>query len=316
MENSVQLFRNPEFGNVNVILDEDGRPWFVGKDVATFLGYRNPSEAIKNHVREHNCKCLKYKAYSKTLKASLWSGNDFSDKWLVNEFGLYSLIMGSKLESAQKFQDWVYEEVLPSIRKTGSYSTQLSPVSMNDRGETVVDPQYLLAIANQMVAQKDKIALQEATIRKKECELRDLDKYTTKVEGMVETRDKQIAEKNAIIQKQHQAVQDACCYIESADIRTRINDIIHNASGHSFRSAYDLLYKEYDRVTHQNIRTQMNNRDYNGSQMAYICEEKNDAQLLYNLCVKLFYEDVERLKEDFCRFAPNGTKRKNRYFKR
>ena len=118
---AVKIFTNEEFGTIQVI-ELDGEPMFVGKAVATTLGYTNPNEAIMDHVESEDCKVLKYKAYSKTLKASLWQGNDYSDKTLINESGLYSLILSSKLESAKRFKRWVTSEVLPSIRKTGSYN--------------------------------------------------------------------------------------------------------------------------------------------------------------------------------------------------
>lgn len=119
--NNIAKFTNEEFGTVQVI-ELDGEPMFVGKDVATMLGYALPTKAINEHVDIEDRKVLGYKAFSKTEKASLWQGNDYSDKTLINESGLYSLILSSKLEGAKRFKRWVTSEVLPSIRKTGSYS--------------------------------------------------------------------------------------------------------------------------------------------------------------------------------------------------
>jgi prophage antirepressor-like protein len=118
--NDIAKFTNKEFGTVQVI-ELDGEPMFVGKDVATMLGYALPTKAINEHVDIEDRKVLEYKAFSKTEKASLWQGNDYSDKTLINESGLYSLILSSKLEGAKRFKRWVTSEVLPSIRKTGSY---------------------------------------------------------------------------------------------------------------------------------------------------------------------------------------------------
>lgn len=119
--NDITNFTNEEFGIVQVI-ELDGEPMFLGKDIAKMLGYMQPTDAIKDHVDSEDCKILKYKAFVKTAKASLWRGNDYSDKTLINESGLYSLILSSKLEGAKRFKRWVTSEVLPSIRKTGSYS--------------------------------------------------------------------------------------------------------------------------------------------------------------------------------------------------
>lgn len=93
----------------------------MGRDVADALGYFNISKAIHDHVSEDDIKTLKYKAYNVSGEASLWKGNDYSDKSIINESGLYSLILGSKLEKAKEFKHWVTAEVLPTIRKTGGY---------------------------------------------------------------------------------------------------------------------------------------------------------------------------------------------------
>lgn len=113
MNNEIQIFSNEEFGEIRT-LAIDGEPWFVGKDVAEILGYANPNEAISDHVDDED------KLNSKTL--SSFSANlGQRGGWLINESGLYSLIMSSKLPAAKKFKRWVTSEVLPSIRKNGGY---------------------------------------------------------------------------------------------------------------------------------------------------------------------------------------------------
>lgn len=113
---SVQIFNNPEFGDVRVVM-QDGEPWFVGKDVAKILGYANPNEALHYHVDNED------KLNSKTL-SSFELNLGQRGGWLINESGLYSLILSSKLPSAKKFKRWVTSEVLPAIRKTGGYVDQ------------------------------------------------------------------------------------------------------------------------------------------------------------------------------------------------
>lgn len=119
--NELQIFNNPEFGEVRTI-QIDGDPWFVGKDVATALGYANPNEAVQDHVDDED------KLNSKTLPGfdSKSTGLDLGQRgnWLVNESGVYALIFGSKLESAKRFKHWVTSEVLPAIRKTGTYTAR------------------------------------------------------------------------------------------------------------------------------------------------------------------------------------------------
>lgn len=112
--NELQIFKNQEFGTVRTA-ELDGTVWFVGKDVAEILGYTNPSEALADHVDEED------KLNSKTLSSF---NLDLGQRggWLINESGLYSLVLSSKLPSAKKFKRWVTSEVLPSIRKTGAYA--------------------------------------------------------------------------------------------------------------------------------------------------------------------------------------------------
>lgn len=120
--NEIKIFENADLSvQVRTITDENGEPWFVGKDIAEALGYAIPTKAVNDLVDKEDCKVLTFRAFSKTEKASLWDGNDFSDKTVINESGMYSLIFCSKLESAKKFKRWVTSEVLPSIRKTGGY---------------------------------------------------------------------------------------------------------------------------------------------------------------------------------------------------
>ena len=121
--NDIRIFNTDEFGRVRTVTI-DNEPWFVGKDVAEALGYSNINKAVSMHVDEYDKKVLDFKGFSQNGDASkLWSGNDFSNKTIINESGLYALIFGSKLESAKRFKHWVTSEVLPSIRKNGIYAT-------------------------------------------------------------------------------------------------------------------------------------------------------------------------------------------------
>lgn len=122
MSNEIEIFNNPLFGSVRAFADENGEPWFYGNDVAKILGYGDLDKAIRDHVDEEDRKSLKYKASAK-MAGSLWTNpNDFSSKIVITESGVYSLVFGSNLPSARQFERWVTKEVLPSIRKTGSYS--------------------------------------------------------------------------------------------------------------------------------------------------------------------------------------------------
>lgn len=106
----IKIFNSPEFGAVRTVAI-DGEPWFVGKDVAVALGYKDTVNAIKSHVDEQD-------------KAGWQITTHFGEKQttIINESGLYALILSSRLESAKRFKHWVTSEVLPAIRKTGGYT--------------------------------------------------------------------------------------------------------------------------------------------------------------------------------------------------
>ena len=107
--NEIKVFNNAEFGKIRT-LNRDGEPWFVGKDVATALGYKDSVNALKSHVSEED-------------KGGWRIATQYGEREavIINESGLYSLILSSKLDSAKRFKRWVTAEVLPSIRKSGGY---------------------------------------------------------------------------------------------------------------------------------------------------------------------------------------------------
>lgn len=126
--NDIQIFNNEQFGQVRVIT-KDGEPWFVAKDIANILGYSNSRKAIYDHV---------YTEDKGVTKCDTLGGSQ--ELTTINESGLYSLIFGSKMESAAKFKKWVTSEVLPSIRKHGMYATD----------ELINNPDLLIAAATKI----------------------------------------------------------------------------------------------------------------------------------------------------------------------
>ena len=111
MNTTIQIFENNEFGAIRTMSNEQGEPLFCAKDVAVALGYDQPHKAVERHVEKDD-------GTKHTLIDSL--GRE-QKAIFINESGLYSLIMGSKLESARRFKHWVTAEVLPAIRKQGGY---------------------------------------------------------------------------------------------------------------------------------------------------------------------------------------------------
>lgn len=112
--NELQIFNSEEFGDIRTVTIDD-EPWFVGIDVAKSLGYANPKNAVPKHVSEED-----------KLNTQIEYAGQRREVTIINESGLYSLIFGSKLESAKRFKRWVTSEVLPAIRKTGSYQKPMT----------------------------------------------------------------------------------------------------------------------------------------------------------------------------------------------
>ena len=144
--NELQIFSNEQFGSVRVI-EQKGEPWFVGKDVADILGYTNQNEAIQDHVDEED------KLNSKTL-SSFELNLGQRGGWLINESGLYSLIMSSKMPKAKQFKRWVTSEVLPSIRKHGPYAVD----------EVLADPDILIFALMELKEERRKAKALEDTV--------------------------------------------------------------------------------------------------------------------------------------------------------
>ena len=109
--NDLQIFSNPEFRQVRTV-ELDGQPWLVGKDVAEALEYKNPQRAIRDHVDDED------RGVTKTVTPS-----GEQEMLIINESGLYSLILSSKMPKAKAFKHWVTSEVLPALRRNGVYET-------------------------------------------------------------------------------------------------------------------------------------------------------------------------------------------------
>ena len=118
--NEIEIFKNSEFGEIRTTVI-NGDPWFVGKDVAEALGYKDTVNALKAHVDEEDKMGWQITTPSRGEQSAT----------VINEYGLYSLTLSSKLPSAKKFKHWVTHDVIPSIRKTGSYTISNNRTSDN-----------------------------------------------------------------------------------------------------------------------------------------------------------------------------------------
>lgn len=139
--NELQVFENAEFGSVRTV-EVNGEPYLVGKDVAEILGYAKPRNAIATHVDDEDKK-------DAPIQGDVGGTQEMT---IINESGLYSLILSSKLPTAKKFKRWVTSEVLPSIRKHGMYATD----------ELLNNPDLLISVATALKAERERCLVLQA----------------------------------------------------------------------------------------------------------------------------------------------------------
>lgn len=136
--NNIEIFKSTEFGEVRT-LTIDNKPYFVGKDVAEILGYSNSRKALADHVDVEDKGVTKCDTLGGTQEMTV-----------INESGLYSLILSSKLPTAKKFKHWITAEVIPSIRKHGAYMTEQTIE------QALTNPDFLIQLATQLKTEKEK----------------------------------------------------------------------------------------------------------------------------------------------------------------
>lgn len=254
MNNQLEIFKNEEFGEVRVSII-DNEPWFVGRDIAEVLGYSRPAKAILDHVDDED----------KDEVPIQDSIGRMQKTPVINESGLYGLVLSSKLPEAKKFKRWVTSEVLPSIRKNGMFAVD----------ELLDNPDLLIATATK---------LKEERIARIEAEKKAL-----------------LAEKEAKFQKN--IVEGLAGSIELADKQARINQIIRTSKENP-REKYRKLYDEFNRKYHMNIDIRHKNAIVKGeikkttSKLTYICEHLDMVDELYEVVVKVFATDVDRLVQE------------------
>lgn len=167
---NLQIFKNPEFGSIRVV-EIENEPYFVGKDVAEILGYTNPQKAIRDHVDEED----------KTLN-ELFTVNG-TKGILINESGLYSLILSSKLSTAKKFKRWVTSEVLPTIRKHGAYMT---PETIE---RALSNPDFIIELATRLKEEHQKRQALEAESAQQKQLIAELKPKASYYDVVLQTKD-------------------------------------------------------------------------------------------------------------------------------
>lgn len=205
------VFTHPRFGAVRTI-EISGEPWFVGKDVAEALGYSNPSKALADHVESDD------KLNNESLSSLGQRGG-----WLINESGLYSLILSSKLPSAKEFKHWVTSEVLPSIRKTGGY---VNP----SQSDLFLDTYLPFADQNTRLLFKTTL-------------------------DTIQQQNNTIQQQNHTISHQEDIIRNLTSDIPLADKRQILNRIVR--FGGSPHTRWPFLYREFDNKFHMNTKVQL-----------------------------------------------------------
>lgn len=174
MENKqVQVFNNVEFGDVRVIM-QDEQPWFVGKDVAEILGYSVAQKALRDHVEKEDKQVIQ-KFQNRTLEIPN------RGLTIINESGLYSLIMSSKLPSAKQFKRWVTSEILPTIRQHGAY---LTPEKVE---EVLMNPDTIIKLATQLKAEREGRIKAETALKAATPKVEYYDEYMNREETFTVT---------------------------------------------------------------------------------------------------------------------------------
>ena len=253
IQNGIEVFENPIFGQIRMVMVDD-EPWFVAKDISDKLGYAQTSDMMKRIDDED-------------FKSSVLDGMNMKSL-LINESGLYSAIIGSKLPSAKQFKHWVTSEVLPTIRKTGGYvnndelfiSTYLPYADENTK---LIFSQTLKTVREQ-----------NETIKRQKKEI--------------------IHKEDVIIG----LVED----IDLATKRQRITQIVRFGADGKYQERYSLLYGEFERKYHCNLKSRMEGctlKPKVRNKMDYIDREMGMIPQLYEIACKLFENDVEKLKSEW-----------------
>ena len=259
----VTVFKNPvhpEFGNLRTI-EIDGEPWFVGKDIAAALGYTKERNALDKHVDKDD-------ALKRGVTDSMGRTQQMT---IINESGLYSLILSSKLPSAKEFKHWVTSEVLPSIRKNGAYirnQENMTPAEIVARG---------LIAAQKIIEEREK----------------EIVHLNNRCGRLTQT----IAEKQDVINAISRNVP-------APTKRMMLNRVMRRRSPELAQSRWSYLYARFDEIYHKNVKIRMKN--YNAepghrkcySILDFIEKVLNMLDELYDLAVKLFESDFTQLMQE------------------
>lgn len=213
--NEIKIFNSKEFGDVRTVTI-NGEPWFVGKDVAAALGYVKTRNALTVHVSEEDKKDAPFQGPLGGTQTMI----------IINESGLYALIFGSKLESAQRFKHWVTSEVLPAIRKTGSYQ---APQGKELLALAVLEAQKTIEAQNAEIER-----MRELGIREDELDLVHHDRKNTE-DGYIDTYSMVYTNLIAVITHELQLEKErrSKLELEVVGLRSELDTMRDNLSGNN-----------------------------------------------------------------------------------
>lgn len=252
MNKELKIFNNQEFGQVRTMV-VNGKPYAVANDIAKALGYVNPSDATNKHCKHGEM---------------VWGSDSLGRQQqfkVIPEGDIYRLIMKSKLPAAERFESWVMDEILPSIRKHGMYA----------QDELLDNPDLLIAAATKLKEER------EARLR----------------------AEQEVKQLSATVEYKEAIVEGLVANISIAEKQQRINQIVRSSQG-NYSERWRLLYAEFDRKHHMDTKTRLNNaisrKDVkkSTSRVAYICNELGMTNELYELACKLFENDKEKLMKE------------------
>lgn len=251
MNNNLEVFKNEEFGEIRGI-EIDGKSWLVGKDVTVALGYQNPSKALTDHVDEED------KLNNVSLSSLGQRGG-----WLINESGLYSLILSSKLPSAKKFKRWVTSDVLPSIRKHGMYAID----------ELLDNPDLLIATATKL--KEERIARIKA--------------------------ENKVKEQQKVIEHKEDVIIGLVDEVTLAEKRQVLNRVVRY-KGANFQERWRELYRQFEMKYHVDVSKRLESYNFSHkpklkNKVDYIDKIMNKIPELYEIACKLYENDVKELTQ-------------------
>lgn len=265
MSDKLMNFTHEIFGKIEIYVDENGNPWFPATRIAEILGYTNPHKAIRDHCKEKGV----------TIRSVLTNGGEQKKKF-INEGNLYRLITKSKLPDADKFESWVYDDLLPTVRKTGGYVAN----------EDLFINTYL-PFADEQTKLLFRTTLD--TVRKQN--------------ELIAIQQKQIEQQQKEIEYKEDVIINLVDSIDLATKRQVLNRVVRHAGTHNIGKRWSELYKQFEMKYHIDLNKRLDtyNRTHKPklkNKLDYIDKILNKVPEIYEIACKLYENDVKELVKE------------------